>query len=209
MLCSVLQDVYVSGSDIPGAKTGFTDLFKSKSNATIVVPESLVTWSNTRSPHTITSSSPKVTHSAVTSHGSSSQTSMEDYQIIDQMNPLAEDEMMASQSSLLDHTMKACHTCDLRDSQGEQSLKNTQDSSAKLQASLLSSSDLTIESRVQMPTSNPDNPLAFGVIRWIGNMKNRGLTYTAGVEMVKSNYLLIAKLYRPTNCQSINSSFSV
>lgn len=191
-MCSLLQDVHVSSSDIPGAKTGFTDLFKSKSNATIVVPESLVTRSTSRSPHTIVSSSPKMArHPAVASHGSSSQTLLDEYQIIDHMSLLAEDvtQWQLGQSSVSDQTGEECRVCDQRDSQEEQGVMDTQSS---LHANLASSSDLMIESRVQIPTSDPDNPLKFGVIRWIGNVKNRGLT--AGVEMVK-NYHLSFVLY--------------
>ena len=182
------QDAYVSSSDIPGAKTGFTDLFKSKSNATIIVPESLVTSSNTRPPHSIITSSKK-THQAVTPHGTSSQTSqfaIDEYQIIDRLNPLAEETQPVTIQTMVVHTSQldqAGEKWDKKDSQREQILKDTQNASPKPQVvDLLPSADLTIESRVQISTTDPGNPLAFGVIRWIGDMKNCGRT--AGVEMV-------------------------
>ena len=186
-----MQDTNVSSSDIFGAKTGFTDLFKSKSNATILVPESLVTSSNTRPPCSVVSSSPKKTHQVAASHGTSSRMSQfDEYQIIDRMNILAEEtqpvtiQTVAVQSSQLDQAGEERHIkCDQSDSQGEQILKDTQNASPKPHVvDLLPSTDLTIESRVQISTTDPDNPLAFGVIRWIGDVKNHGRT--AGVEMV-------------------------
>ena len=179
-----MQDTYVSSSDIPGAKTGFTDLFKSKSNATIVVPESLVTLSNTRPPRSVVTSSPKKTHQAAATYGTSSQMSLfDEYQIIDPEETLPV--TIQPQSLQLDQAGEECHKCDQKDYQGvsEKILKDTMNASPKPHAvDLLPSADLAIESRVQISTGDPDNPLAFGVIRWIGNVKNYGRT--AGVEMV-------------------------
>lgn len=189
-----MQDAYVSSSDIPGAKTGLADYFKSKSNATILVPESLVNLSS-RLP---SRSSPKKAHQAVASNGVSIQASpLEEYQIIHRMNPLAEETLpfaiptAAVQSSQLNTAGEEYHRLisqsNQRDSQegGEQISRDTQNASPNLhEADILPSSELTIGSRVQRVTTDPDNPIAFGVIRWIGKAVNgRGCTL-AGVEMV-------------------------
>ena len=188
-----MQDAYVSNSDIPGAKTGLADYFKSKSNATILVPESLVNLSS-RLP---SRSSPKKAHQAVASNGASIQASpLEEYQIIDCVNPLAEEAQpfaiptAAVQSSQLNTAGEECHRLisqsNQRDSQeGEQISRDTQNASPNLhEADILPSSELTIGSRVQRVTTDPDNPIAFGVIRWIGKAVNGHGCTLAGVEMV-------------------------
>lgn len=190
-----MQDAYVSSSDIPGAKTGLADYFKSKSNATILVPESLVNLSWTsRLP---SRSSPKKAHQAVASNGASIQAlPLEEYQIIDCVNPLAEEAQSfavptaAVQSLQLNTAGEECHRLisqsNQRDSQeGEQISRDTQNASPNLhEADILPSSELTIGSRVQRVTTDPDNPIAFGVIRWIGKAVNGHGCTLAGVEMV-------------------------
>ena len=106
---------------------------------------------------------------------------MKDYQII---HSSADSEKMpgstctAHTQSLHSHqTKETCH----EDSQGEQ---DSQNASHSLTIGHPPSSDLMVESRVQISTGDPDNPLVFGVIRWIGDVKNHG--HTAGVEMVKT-----------------------
>ena len=185
-----MQDAYVSSSDIPGAKTRLTDFFKSKSKATIVVPEKLVASSSIRSPVSGVTSSPKKIHTAalpITSLGISSHTSQqedttEDYQIIDPSADL--EEMPGTTHTAHTSVTQSLHShqtrkTDHEDSQGEQDSQNAYHS---LNIGHSPSSDLRIESRVQISTGDPDNPLAFGVIRWIGEVKNHGRT--AGVEMV-------------------------
>ena len=183
----------MSSSDIPGAKTGFADFFKSKSNTTIVVPESLVSSSSTRSPRAVSRfvpASPKKTHTATPtiSIGTSNKTSqpeedtIEGFQIIDRINYSADSEKVPESTSatptLLTQSLPSHRTREMD--------QDSQDVSRKASHSLNighpSSSDLTVESRVQMSTGDPDNPLVFGVIRWIGEVKNGGRT--AGVEMV-------------------------
>lgn len=185
-----VQDTSVSSSDIPGAKTGFTDLFKSKSNTTVVVPESLVTSSSTRSPRIAIRSSPKKAHAAapIASLGTSSQASwheedtMDDYQIIDRIVSSADSEKMPVSTDTLHTSLTQSshsHQTRLEDSHREQ---GSQGASRRLDIGHPSSSDLSIESRVQISTGDPDNPLVFGVIRWIGELTNGGRT--AGLEMV-------------------------
>ena len=184
----------MSSSDIPGAKTGFADFFKSKLDTTVVVPESLVSSSRTRPPQVVSRrcvpASPKKTHTATPtiSIGASSETSQPEedttkgFQIIDRINYSADSEKVPESTSatppLLTQSLASHRT-------GEMD-QDSQDVSRKASHSLNSghppSSDLKVESRVQMSTGDPDNPLLFGVIRWIGEVKNGGLT--AGVEMV-------------------------
>ena len=166
LILFIMQDAYVSSSDIPGAKTGLADYFKSKSNATILVPESLVNLSS-RLP---SRSSPKKAHQAVASNGASIQASpLEEYQIIDRMNPLAEEAQpfaiptAAVQSSQLNTAGEECHRLisqsSQRDSQeGEQISRDTQNASPNLhEADILPSSELTISEWSWMYSSRSGN----------------------------------------------------
>ena len=189
-----MQDTYVSSSDIPGAKTGFVDFFKSKSNTTVVVPESLVSSSSTRSPRAVSRfvpASPKKTHTAtptISIIGTSSKVSQreedttEGFQIIDQINSSADSEKVLGSTSavptLLTQNLPSHRTGEM----GHDSQDISQKASHSLNTGYPPSSDLKVKSRVQMSTGDPDNPLVFGVIRWIGEVKNGGRT--AGVEMV-------------------------
>ena len=129
---------------------------------------------------------------------------MEDYQII---HSSADSEKMpgstrtahtsVTQSMHSHQTREMCH----EDSQGEQDSRNA---SHSLIIGHPPSSDLMVESRVQISTGDPDNPLAFGMIRWIGDVKNRG--HTAGVEMVKlviiinSSYANVSQWFIDNQC---------
>ena len=197
LILFIMQDAYVSSSDIPGAKTGLADYFKSKSNATILVPESLVNLSSRLPPLLPPRSSLKKAHQAVALNGASIQASpLEEYQIIDCMNPLAEETQsfaiptVAVQSSQLnpagEEYRRLSSQSNQRDFQeGEQISRDTQNASPQLHvADVLPSPELTMGSRVQRVTTDPDNPVVFGVIRWMGGEVNSHGHTLAGVEMV-------------------------
>ena len=142
-------------------------------------------------PSHITTSSPKVALKVVTP-GTSSQTSQPDRN--GQFHHAAEEaqsvvkqqvkDQVSHQSSQSDQKEEH-HVGDQRPSHRERDTPNV---SPKLSV-LPPTSSLKIGSRVQIPTSNPNDPLSFGVIRWISDVKNRGLI--AGVEMVSSCIIIV------------------
>jgi hypothetical protein len=140
-----------------------------------------VSSSSTRSPRIASKfvpASPKKTHTVPPTIPSTQISQWkglveEDFQIIDEINPSADSETTVPTSLTQSlPSRRTGETC--QDLQGEQnSSRNTGHPPF---------SDLMIDSRVQMSTGDPNNPLVFGVIRWIGVVKNGGRT--AGVEMV-------------------------
>jgi hypothetical protein len=95
--------------------------------------------------------------------------------------------LMGSQLSQSDNTNEKHCVRSQEDLQEKQVWKDTLNT---LYASLLSFLGITVESRVQVSTDNPNVPLAFGVIRWIGDVKNHGIT--AGMEMVNCMFVTAA-----------------
>ena len=227
--------MYVNSSEIPGAKSGFIDLFKSRSKCSILIPAFKVTLARSRAkdaapPRTVATSSPKtVRHQVHFQHPPRDQVAIKPDASC-QMSHHDEDNShfhflrnppingatvsgdLPTVSVAIQDSPLSMHREKYRDHhhRSEQSKKRVKNTSPKLLGhSRLDhpqhvgdhkrreqvetraspklcdrqpSSNLTVDSRVQIATNNPEDPLAFGIIRWIGDVSSRGVY--AGVEMV-------------------------